>query len=544
MKLFWCSLCLWIIGWGSTLQAQPPQVQLGPAFNEPVDGWDKLLLLKNGHTVYLHFTRKAGIEVTIYNQQRTIVATDTIVGAGWDARNMGETEVDGIFEMNGQVVIFLQQLIKYKPCLFRIVLDSENGSVIREDRLGELPSILQKDVYALNNLASHDCFVEKDANSGYYAVALFAGGEIRRDENTHERVRLLHFSPNHELINQACYYLPDSIFRYFTYLGMAVADSSQVLLATTGFNPRSKTTVAASKVIVSTLKSSRQTFEHQPLHYTAGTGNVKANIQYQAARHLFRLLLVLPAGKGRKEDGYQVFLNDIEAIDGKLKSHHPLQWDKTSAYAQQHLGYTEAYTGLPQQWFLHEDGSSTLLLENLSQFTQGHHQYLKQHTNLGDIGICQLDTAGIETAGIAIAKAQVVNGICEPFYLQRKVKGEWSFRNKIQALNTNTYLSFEYLRGTQATFLFFNDYLQYLEKGGSEKARKPLKYANDANLVCYRYQNGHVQRTFPFGVPDADKGYYCMLGASDYAAEGNIYATVMISRNGSDKKAYIAWLQL
>lgn len=544
MKLFWCSLCLFMIGWGGALQAQPPKVQLGPAFAEPGDGWDKLLLLRNGHTVYLHFTRKAGIEVTIYNRQREIVATDTIVGAGWDARNMGETEVDGIYEMKGQVVIFLQQVIKYKPCLFRIVVDGENGSVIREDKLGELPSILQKDVYALNNLASHDFYVEKDRNSDYYAVALFAGGEIQRNENANERIQLLHFSPDHQLINQAYYYLPDSTFRYFTYLGMAVTGSQQVFLATTGFSPRSKTAEAASKVIVSALKSTQHVFGHQLLNYTAGTGNVKVSMQYLPAQPILRMLLLLPVGKGRKENGYQVFLNEIQTADGKLKGYRSLRWDKTSAYAQQHLGYTGSYTGVPQQWVLHSDGSSTLLLENLSQFTQGHHQYLNQHTNLGDIGICQLDTAGIEMEGTAIAKAQVVNGICEPFYLQRKVKGEWSFRNKIQALNTNTYLSFEYLRGSQAAFLFFNDYLQYLEKGGSEKARKPLKYVNDANLVCYRYQNGHVQRTFPFGVPDADKGYYCMLGASDYAAQENIYATVMISRNGSDKKAYIAWLQL
>jgi hypothetical protein len=544
MIRFWCSLCLLMISLTASLQAQPPKVLLGPAFNEPGDGWDKLLLLKNGHTFYLHFTRKTGIEITVYNPKREIAAVDTIKGEGWDARNMGETEVDAVYEINGQVVVFLQQLIKFQPTLFRIILDGETGKLVKEDRLGALPSILQKDAFALNNLASHDCFVEKDPSSDYYAVALFAGGEIQRNENTNERIKLLHFSPDHQLINQAYYYLPDSTFSYFTYLGMSVQGKEQVFLTTTGFNKRNKTSEASSKVIISALQAKDSSFLHQPLNYTAGTGNVKASMQYLSVQHILRLLLITPAGKGRKEDGYNVFLNDIQADVCKLKEYHSLQWEKVSAYGKKHLAYEKPYMGLPQEWQLHPDGSSTLLLENLSQFTQGHSQYSKFHTNLGDIGICQLDTAGIETEGSMIAKAQVVNGICEPFYLQRKAKGEWSFRNKIQALNTNTYLSFEYLKGPQATFVLFNDYLQYLEKGGAEKARKPLKYANDANLVCYRFENGHMQQTFPFGTPEADKGYYCMLGASDYAAQENIYATVMISRTGTEKKAYIAWIQL
>ena len=39
-----------------------------------------------------------------------------------------------------------------------------------------------------------------------------------------------------------------------------------------------------------------------------------------------------------------------------------------------------------------------------------------------------------------------------------------------------------------------------------------------------------------------DKAYYCMLGASDRNTGGNRYATILITRTGTDKKAQIAWI--
>ncbi len=69
-----------------------------------------------------------------------LLATEVIRGKLWDAANLNDTEIDGIFAVNNQVVIFLQQLVKYKPNLYRLVLDGNNGKLIQEDKLGELPA--------------------------------------------------------------------------------------------------------------------------------------------------------------------------------------------------------------------------------------------------------------------------------------------------------------------------------------------------------------------------------------------------------------------
>jgi len=117
--------------------AQTPQVTLSEAFPEPsADGWDKLVLLPSGNTCYLHLDKNDGITVTLYNEKKERVVSEKISGKQWDTRNMNDTEVDGVYEINGQVVVFLQQLIKYKPTLFRIVIDGATGQLVQEDKRG------------------------------------------------------------------------------------------------------------------------------------------------------------------------------------------------------------------------------------------------------------------------------------------------------------------------------------------------------------------------------------------------------------------------
>lgn len=227
--------------------SQVPVVTLGPDFGEPGDGWDKLLQLKNGRTFYLHFSKKEGLSVSVYNVQHELTVTDTLHTQQWNSTDLESTEIDGIYEINGQPVIFLQQLVKYNPVLYRLILDAETGKLLHEDKLGELPSIQHRSVFVEDNLASHDIYVEKDPNSDYYAVALFSGGAIQKNDSIHERIQILHFSPTHEIINKGWFYVADTSYSYFSYISMAVAGKTQVYLGTVGFNAKRKEGTAALK---------------------------------------------------------------------------------------------------------------------------------------------------------------------------------------------------------------------------------------------------------------------------------------------------------
>lgn len=540
MKYSWPVCYLFILLFSSHLSAQIPKVQLSQTFPEPGEGFEKILLLDNGNTCYLHFDKKLGIQVTIYDQKREVSATDTIIGKLWDAGNINDTEVDGIYNINGQVVIFLQQLVKYKPSMFRLVIDGSSGKLVREDKLGELPTVLHRDVLIQNNFASHDFYTAKDPQSGYYALASFSGGELQRKENARERIQLSLFTPEHELVQKTAFYLPDETYPYFSFLDMAVHGKEGVYIATAALANHKSSKDTSSIVLISEIKTGDTTFTHQLLPYTANFSDLHASMKYVPATQRIQLLLTT-----LNKSGLSTYMNYLDAGTLQLLHTQPVTGEKISAYAQQKMKYTAPYTGQPQLLLPGADGSATILLESMSEFALGNspNAWNRMHTNMNDIGVSHLDTAGTELSGFALTKMQVANGVYEPLYLQRKQKGQWVFRNRIQALNTTPYLSFEYLPTRNGIYIIFNDYLQYLDPGGSYMDKRPMRYLTEANTVCYRCNDSTQERLFLFGTPETFKGYYCMLGASDYQIEKSTYVTIMITRKGEEKKACIAWVE-
>jgi len=548
MKYFRTGMGLFFLLFTSHSFAQTPtpapSVQLSPTFPEPGEGFDKLVLLPGGNTCYLHFDKKQGIIVNIYNEQHSIAATEVIKGNLWDASNMNDTEIDGIYAINNQVVIFLQQLVKYKPNLYRLVLDGNNGKLIQEDKLGELPTVLHRDVMVQDNLASHDFYVSKDPMSGYYAVASFAGGELQRKESAAERVQILHFTPDHQLIRRSFYSVSETDYPYLGYMDMAVQGAEKIYLATVALSSRRSLKDTSALVVISAIGKNDSSFIHTMLPYTANFTDIHASIQYAAAVNSLQVLLTTTNNQSSKTAVPASYMNYLDGGTLAFKTSQPLATDKITAFAQQKMKYTDAYTGQPQALITHEDGSSTILLETMSQFTTtGSNSWNKMHTNMNDIGVSRLDASGHEQSGYALVKMQIANGSYDPLYFHRKKKGQWYFRNRIQVLNTTPYLSYEYLPTPKATYIIFNDYLAYLDQGGTYQDKKPLRYLTEANTVCYRCTDASQERLFLFGTPETFKGYYCMLGASDYDEKKATYTTIMITRKGEEKKACIAWVK-
>ncbi|MFB6457985.1 hypothetical protein ACE38W_22125 [Chitinophaga sp. Hz27] len=522
------------------LPAQVPIVKLSNEFNVPGDGFDKLLQLRNGNTCYLHFGQKSGLEVAMYNRQRELLNHDTLNPQRWNSTDLDNTEIDAIYQINGQPVVFLQQIVKDTPNLYRLVLDPNNGHILKEDKLGELPSIRLRTMYSNNNVASHDCYVEKDTRSDYYAVAFFNGTEIQYGDDPKKRITIQHYSPDHKLINTGYYYMQDSAYNYFSYINMAVQDKSHIYLATVGFNGKRKSGESSSKVVFSVLSPDSVTFSNHVIAYTGNYSQVSGLVKVVPAYKEVRLLIHVP---DEKRSGNSGTILNIFTEDGKLRKHPILTNPELSKNVAINLNYKDDYSGIPQNWIINDDGSSTIMWETLSFFKQGNNQISNLHTNMGDAGVAELDTTGREDVTWSLNKYQVVTGVAQPFFQHRRSKSEWVFRNKIAALNLSPYVSYDFINKPDVTFMLFNDYLQYLDSGGADKTKKPLKFADDASFVCYRYLDKRIERLYIFGMPEVSKRYSCILGASDYNEGSHTYATILLTRKGTVKTAALAWIE-
>src|ERR1017187_6840724 len=103
-----------------TVTGQQFHIEKSKEFDEPEYGWNKLLQLKNGNTFFFHSTKKDGIEVTVYNKQRKQIASRTLESSLWDIGKMKQSRIVGLYEINGEPVIFIVQADDREPTLYQI----------------------------------------------------------------------------------------------------------------------------------------------------------------------------------------------------------------------------------------------------------------------------------------------------------------------------------------------------------------------------------------------------------------------------------------
>ena len=89
--------------------AQFKQIAEGPKFDEPEEGFAKILQLKNGNTFYIHITPNDGIKVRVYDVDHKEKAVKTSSPAYEDLVIDNRDDVRGIFEINNDVLVFINK---------------------------------------------------------------------------------------------------------------------------------------------------------------------------------------------------------------------------------------------------------------------------------------------------------------------------------------------------------------------------------------------------------------------------------------------------
>ncbi len=141
-------------------------------------------------------------------------------------------------------------------------------------------------------------------------------------------------------------------------------------------------------MVISAISKNDSSFTHTILPYTANFTDVHASVQYASAVNGLQVLLTTTNNQSGKTAVPASYLNYFDGGTLAFKSSQLLTNEKITAFAQQKMKYTSAYTGQPQELITHPDGSSTILLESMEQFaTSGSNSWNKMHTNMNDIGV-------------------------------------------------------------------------------------------------------------------------------------------------------------
>lgn len=530
---------------GATTLAQAPKVALSEAFEEPTSGAVRLLYMKSGNTLYFHFTPNDGIRVTVFDDHHKQKAQTTLTSSLWNAKDMKRSELKGLFEINGQAVIFLLQITEKVPSFYRIVLDPQTGHVSREDKIGELPRGGYNFIGAApgSALKAHDFYVEKDPESDYYATIQYD----HRGEDKSKRILVTHFAPDHQEVNHAYFDLPGTTFKNTDYQAFSVHKDEYVFLLTYGNNDYQG---KDAKLVMATLSKGSNQFRTQLIAQSLGFQDVMTGIQYDAASQNLRLLIITSARNLDTEDRHperrkKLALLYIDPVKLQVKYAGFLQDTYINNYVKDKLHYKNDYQGMPQDFRINPDGTSTVMLEELDDVVYQSNQ--SGGTQLLGIGIAQVDAQGHETGGYAVAKSQEIDEYYGYWFNYRRNRGGWSFR--LNGYNANktlaSFFSYQYLHPINTEYVLFNDHVKNIRNQSEDYHDKKLvKYVSQSSTVCYRRKDGQLDKFFLYGDPgDRETDRYSILEATAYTPDQKKMVTIMVERDGrKDAQAHVAWI--
>jgi hypothetical protein len=541
MALLWC---------GRGLIAQQVAIEKSAEFDEPEYGWNKLLQLKNGNTFYFHSTKKEGIEVTVYNKQRKQINSRTLESRLWDIGKMRQSKIVGLYEINGEPVLFIVQDDDHVPTLYRMRINPNNGSIVNESTMGHLPKTNVWAAYSMKSgiMEASDIIVEKDPQSDCYALIFF--NTLAHDRS--ERIKVMHYDGTHKLLGQAFYESPKGAFKYLVYIGAVVDGSKRVFVTTYGYNTKSDD--ESARVIISRLNAGDTGFVHNLLDFSEDFDDTKSVMLYNHNNNTIQLLtLSYTKSKhhfinNKTDNFYLTLMSYINPETLQLISVKPLTGEKVNAYGKQNIDNDYEYTGMPQQMVINKDNTTTVLSEDITLVIKTYsHGGTIERSLLGPIGVTELSDTGAELRGYAISKKQQAEGLLPELYINTRSKGRFMYPQTVKLVgsksNDNQFLSFDYVNAEKGHYIIFNDLPANSDKDEDEEKRKAVVNVSNTNTMCYKLNDPKMDKFYLFGEPD-DKhnSTFCYIESSDYNKDLNTYATMIVERDGRDKEAKIAWV--
>jgi hypothetical protein len=540
-KLYTFAFAALLASGTASLPAYALKYDLSTGFKEPTEGSLKVMLLKNGNTAMLNITPKDGIFIKLFDANKRPLTELTHESDLWESGKMKRADIKSVYEIDGNITVFIQHMLGKTPVLFRLVLDGQTGKMLKEEKIGELHKYSFGDGYAMAfGVPPDNFYIEKDQYSDNYAVVHFMGFESDRNK----RIQVVHYNNKHQEISRAYFSSPDDHFKYLNYVGMVVLGDKSVLVSAYGYNT-SNSGGKDSRLIISKLDKGSVGFQHKLLEFTDDFKDTRAVLRYNPKSDVVVMLSITRLSTKQKFFGntastsYLPLITMIDPHSFSILKAAPLKTPKLDQIALG-LQYKNGFQGLPQDIYVNSDNTYTVVMEEMmQQVVYTNNRVTSMSTYLGNAGVAQLDAEGNETAANLIPKAQMVKGMLyEEMYINhRKNSAQHTFAG-------NQYLSFAYAEGKNTGYIFINDYEKNSES--IRKGKVSMVYTvSGTDAFCYVLKNGDFQREYVFGNPSGEKDKrYAMFSVSDYKPEIHTYATIMIEKQGKEKVAKIAWLYL
>lgn len=554
MKQRMTTLGLLLLVMSLSVTAQFKLIGKGPAFEEPEKGYDKLLLLKNGKTAYVH-AESSGLRVKIFGsdyKQAGIGLINSTQG------KLSELSVEGIFESGGNIVALVSEYEKNIPILYRFVIGGNTGRKISEDKIAQMQKESMGSVFAnAFGVPVADFIVRKDPSSDHYVVAVFNTGTSESDK----RLEFITYDGTHKEISRSYMSSPENKFKYVSLLDLAILPNQQVFALIYVYNTESKGG-KENDLLLAAFKPGDQEVAYTNMNLDEKDLVTDGVMKYNPGMKKLIAMTCVKEKTKRKGDGiatyYSFPMYFIDPTSKNIQTHAGLSFNEVDTKHRELFGSKDGYSGILQNLYIHDDGGYTVVLEGLTtvRTTKTLNQYY------GSLAVLNYGMNGSLKSSALIPKSQEYNNNV------LSGGGGFSFGWSASAARTNLrktitmlyhrdrdwmgsmlgggnqYKSFAYLSGPTNDYVLINDVDENEEliRKGKLKTIMGVSACDGFSFVT----NGKEvlpARNYVFGAPKDKEHTMAVFSVSDYDPTTNVYVTLRLEVDGRDKKVRVVWLQ-
>jgi hypothetical protein len=427
---------LYLLAWFAIpAHAQFTTVAESPAFQEPEDGSARILQLKNGNTLFLHYTVRQGLAIQLFDSAHRRIDTLPSITNRASFKN---GNLDAAFEAGGNAALFISDRTQKHPIMRRLTINGHTGQLQEDSVIADLDKVnLRKKKV---NTAS-DFLVIKDPWSESYAMWMY----FNTDEETDGGYQIVHFGAGHREISRARFRNFDNEVP-FQYWDMAVIGEEQLCIL--GMEEHRTVDKDSTVMKLATLEKGKIFFAFHDLKFPKGLNTVGGFIKYNP--HTGQLLLMQAVKADEKKTSRTTtYLATVKLHSMNVSYSKEIYLDKVNRKSLEVFGPKEEYAGVPQNIFIKHDGSYAIVFEELDNHVRMmNNTPTVVSTVLANVAVVDFNAEGRELNSWMIPKRQINQGvIMKPFYLKNR-------ENVQEKLNwDDRYKFFTYIPG----YILIND---------------------------------------------------------------------------------------
>jgi hypothetical protein len=490
--------------------------KLSSPIDLPREGWNKLLLMHDGRTVLFHFENKKTPLIKVFDKKYNEIASEPCQSGLIDTKTLDNAYFDGVYDINGEAVLFLTQQIDKRESLLKLRFDAETAKLISEE------NITKTEGFSENTTA----FLLKQQYEDGYNIVTFSKGSV-----TEASLDLKMYDEEHRLMKTIPVNMVKKGYDYIHLIGEDIDREGSILLTVELDKLIQYPDVIEKYLVLYFLPKGAEAFNAKIIKLPAGARDFKINFTDNIFANTVNIFLSSLQDKQVNTTLVTSLYHTLLIADTGMNNLEPVTLNDLALNRQfrQQSGTEKIYAGNILTAQTNAEGNTTVISEDIRAIS-GLDETDKSAPAVTYIAATQYDFQGKENWGVILPKAGY-------FKTALKHTNDEVFKTRTSEFELSQALSFTTKNNT---YVIFNE----LDKN-SDNNYSLIQDYNKTNAMYYKLsKKGTVTRSYLFDSPQGEEYKQAYTYSGDIDERKNLYATLMLSHKGAITSTHIAWCKL